>query len=197
VCLTNSDLVDRGFFDASLLAKCQMIFSEPSVENPVDLDAGTVCSDNNEDVRLGVFRDQHCALFDSDKRVENYIQDEEGRSLLLSYTRLQSAVSSEHSLPCTDIESFGQSGNPQLNDMCLRLQDEATACVSNEAVTSPQREGGEFISLLCSANSQNDKEGVINETASNLQRENSATMSLSSVLYVLCVSSFVLLILTA
>jgi hypothetical protein len=107
-------------------------------------------------------------------------------------------VSSEHSLPSTDIESFGQSGNPQLNDMCLRLQDEATACVSNEAVTSPQREGGECVSLMCtSASSQNEKGGVIDETASNLQSENSSAMNLSSVLYVICVSSFVLLILTA
>jgi hypothetical protein len=94
-----------------------MIFSDPRVENPIDLYAGPVCSDNNEDLKIGVFRDQDCTLFDSDKRVENYVQDKEGHRLLLSYTRLEAAVSSEHSLPFTDIESFGQSGNPQLNDM--------------------------------------------------------------------------------
>jgi hypothetical protein len=124
------------------------------------------------------------------------MRDEKGRMILLTYVRLQSSVSTEHYLLCTDVDS-------NLNSMCRRLQSQATICESDELVTFPLRQGDSLLPVQCTATGQeldgssksvedgdvSGGETVANNTASAIIASD-ATMAT-------WLSSFVLIIFTA
>ena len=98
-----------------------------------------------------------CTLHDPEMRVDNYVRDEEGNTLMISYAWLQSAVLPDHALPCVDVT---QCRNSQNNSICNGLQAKATACESDKVVTSPLRQGNTLLQMMCSVETKPEEGGI-------------------------------------
>lgn len=104
-CLYNAQMADNGYIDATKFALCQMISDDD--EEPY-LYAGPLCSEDGSEITIGVFKDDDCTIPDPTKYVEDYLKDENGYGIKLSYALLRS-VYENYNVDCWDItfENWG------------------------------------------------------------------------------------------
>ncbi len=98
-CLYNEEMEENGYVDATEFALCQMI----SDDEPY-LYAGPLCSEDGSQITIGVFADEDCTIPDPTKYVDDYLRDENGYGMKLSYALLRSVYENYNDfMECWDI----------------------------------------------------------------------------------------------
>ena len=102
LCSKIDGMEDNGFVDATRFSRCQMVNDDDS--NP--LFAGPVCSGiDGSEISVGVFKDPECTIPDPTKQVDDYLKDDNGNGLKLSYDMLQRITG--------NINDFSSIGKPK------------------------------------------------------------------------------------
>ena len=73
------NMKNNGYVDATEFSTCKLI------DESGPLYAGPMCSDSGEQIRIGVFEDPQCIVRDRTKQIDDYLKDDDGKGLKLSY----------------------------------------------------------------------------------------------------------------
>ena len=145
-CLPSEQLLERGLFDATTYLECEILVDTPTAKFYV----GPSCSNDGNRVRLTLFQDAQCTLpvVDVEENVEKYIFDPAGNQLLLSYAKMDAAVSPSRPLSC--LANFNDEDNDSFElstifrvEFCTELEESGTSCPGSAVGVniSPSRQG--------------------------------------------------------
>ena len=130
-CENIDNMEANGYLDAAELLECQ----ELEVENsPQAYYSGAFCASNGSRIMIGVFTDDQCTNHDEGMDVEDYLMNEEGYSMELSYHMLKQTWAKNECLT-TCLRDDG-ANNPthedypyEVNqDICNNLYDASIKC---------------------------------------------------------------------
>lgn len=121
---------ENGYFSATRFNQCQQIDDSANDEHAA-LFAGPIC--NGDRIKIGVFQDQDCQILDVSKEVDDYLVDNEGFQMKLSYVILKSASYDlmDKSLSCVVDAPTSTNATPatyEINEMCQSLKRASFSC---------------------------------------------------------------------
>eukprot|EP00568_Trieres_chinensis_P000866 CAMPEP_0183302412 /NCGR_PEP_ID=MMETSP0160_2-20130417/8198_1 /TAXON_ID=2839 ORGANISM="Odontella Sinensis, Strain Grunow 1884" /NCGR_SAMPLE_ID=MMETSP0160_2 /ASSEMBLY_ACC=CAM_ASM_000250 /LENGTH=932 /DNA_ID=CAMNT_0025465175 /DNA_START=158 /DNA_END=2956 /DNA_ORIENTATION=+ len=121
-CEMIEDMRDNGYIDATEFLECQEIFDDGNQQ----LFAGPICLNYGSKVGIGIFLDESCTRPDLSKDVDDYVQDEDGYQIRLSYALLKHSYESWLVFPCSDDGEEGRRLDQEEEGWCFTLyQDSA------------------------------------------------------------------------
>ena len=80
----------NGYVDATDFSTCKLI------DKSGHLYAGPMCSNSGSEIRIGVFEDPQCTVPDPTKQVDDYLKDDDGKRLKLSYKLFELVYQNHH-----------------------------------------------------------------------------------------------------
>lgn len=129
-CAAIEAMEEMGYQEATEYLECQQIYNY----NGNELYAGPMCSNDGEQIKIGVFADQYCSVH-TNNNIKDYLgQDDNGNNIQLSYGLMKKLYSS-NCISC--IEDNGNNNNGQYNgyanepnEFCENLYESAAKCES-------------------------------------------------------------------
>mmetsp|Transcript_9470 Transcript_9470/g.23144 ORF Transcript_9470/g.23144 Transcript_9470/m.23144 type:complete len:423 (-) Transcript_9470:185-1453(-) len=142
-CQNIENMEDNGYVDASEFTECVQLDYEDNYGNQYF--AGPMCASSGSRIKIGVFSDEECSNYESDKDIENYMKNDNGYSLKLSYHLLkQTFAENEFIASCLVVDEEAQYNNQngnnnnndeeeeaEVNEVCEQLYEEAGKCESS------------------------------------------------------------------
>ena len=87
-CQNIDNMEANGYVDASQYAQCQQLDYQDAYGNKPYY-AGAVCASSGTRIKIGVFTDQYCSIYDESADVATYLKNNDGATLNLSYHLLK------------------------------------------------------------------------------------------------------------
>ncbi|KAL7549658.1 hypothetical protein ACHAWF_012924 [Thalassiosira exigua] len=142
-CQNIENMEENGYMDASEFVECQELDYEDNYGNKYY--AGAMCAGSGSRIKIGIFTDEDCSNYDESKEIENYMKNDDGYSMKLSYHLLkQTFLEGEFITSCLQVDEEAQQ-NQNNNDnnnnngeeeekeaveMCEELYEAAGKCES-------------------------------------------------------------------
>lgn len=136
-CQNIENMSENGYADASEYTTCGKVYENENTGKVYY--AGAVCAASGTRIKIALFRDEECStLDDSVTEMEQYIKNENGYNVKLSYHLLkQTFASGECIASCTEEnDNNDQNGEVQVSEVCQSLYEEAGKCESNHGFTT-------------------------------------------------------------
>lgn len=122
-CQSIENMEANGYVDASQYAQCNKLYQD---EYGVQYYAGAMCANSGSRIKIGVFYDQYCTMYDENADIESYLVNNDGASVKLSYHLLkQTYIEGDCMASCLKVND---NGNQEVNEMCGNLYDAAGKC---------------------------------------------------------------------
>ena len=103
-CSNIDNMEANGYIDATEFARCQMIY-DPPTDDTGPFYAGPICDgEDGSKIKIGVFDDPQCTIPDPTKRVEDYVTDENGYGMKLSFHLLRTVYEDTQGISCRNKE---------------------------------------------------------------------------------------------
>jgi len=134
-CQNIENMEDNGYTDASELTECQQLDYEDDYGNVYY--AGAMCASSGSRIKIGIFTDEDCSNYDSSKDIENYMTNDDGYSLKLSYHLLRQTYAEGECVANCLVEDEEQNQDEnngddeqeaEINEMCEDLYEAAGKC---------------------------------------------------------------------
>merc|ERR1712194_998155 len=117
------NMEENGYMDASEFTECQQLDYEDNYGNVYY--AGAMCASSGSRIKIGIFLDEECSIYDSSKDIESYLQNDDGYNMKLSYHLLkQTFAEGECIVDCLVEEA-------EVNEVCEELYESAGKCESS------------------------------------------------------------------
>jgi len=136
-CQNIENMEENGYMDASEYTECQQLDYENDDDGVVYY-AGAMCASSGTRIKIGIFTDEECSNYDETKEIEDYMKNENGYSMKLSYHLLkQTFAENECIASCLAVnedENNGDDGEEQeaeVNEACETLYEAAGKCESS------------------------------------------------------------------
>jgi len=176
-CSNIENMEEYGYLDASEFVECQELEVENSSQGYY---TGAACTHNGNRIKIGVFSDEECLTQDRDAsiNIDNYLKNEDGHSMKLSYHLLKQTWSeSEPLTTCLRDDSLvNPTHDEQLNqNVCNELHDVSSKCSELPDFSQPP---GSDISITMNSNlmiCRQDEEPVTEGEEIETEEEESAT----------------------
>ena len=122
-CSNIENMEANGYIDATEFARCQMIY-DPPTDDTGPFYAGPMCDgEDGSKIKIGVFNDPQCTIPDPTKRVEDYMTDENGYGMKLSFHLLRTVYEDTQGISCWNAESYEKN-----KGICDNLYKESDKC---------------------------------------------------------------------
>jgi len=136
-CQNIENMEENGYMDASELTECVKLDYEDNYGN--EYYAGAMCASSGSRIQIGVFSDEECSVYESDKEIENYMQNDNGYNMKISYHLLkQSYTEGAYIADCLMEDEEDQNNNDgdeekeaEVNEVCQELYEAAGKCESS------------------------------------------------------------------
>ncbi len=100
-CSYLTNMKNNGYVDAAEFSTCKLI------DESGPLYAGPMCSDSGEQIKIGVFEDPQCLVPDRTKQIDDYLKDDDGKRLKLSYNLLEQVYKNDIPTYITNFQDRG------------------------------------------------------------------------------------------
>ena len=117
--------MENGFVDAIMFSGCELVY-DPEDDGQSQFYAGAYCSKENE-VKIGVFTDQYCQVLTPVLDVHDYLFDDDGFQMQLTYQFLNPLLKQHQSLSCTETQPESDMSDTNIR-YCQWLHDNAVPC---------------------------------------------------------------------
>jgi len=145
-CAAYEDMEENGYLDATNFIECQQVGEDDDDASEQQYFVGALCASSGTSIKLGVFLDEDCSVYDSSLSVENYLeQDDNGGAFTISYDLLEQTYNTSNRIPCVepdwevpeeeDENADDQNQNDEeeeveINQMCEELYEASAKCES-------------------------------------------------------------------
>jgi len=132
-CYKIENMENNGYVDATNFLECQMIY-DAGDDGGEALYAGPMCASYGTKIKIGVFKDEFCSVYDESKEVDEYMVDGEGVQIKLSHALLKNTYATDQCISCKEVQDDGgrrkldQADADQVIEMCEQLYEEAAKC---------------------------------------------------------------------
>lgn len=132
-CQKIENMQENGYYDATDFLECQMIY-DPEDDSLDQLYAAPICASQGQKIKIGVFTDADCMIYDSTKDVDDYLKSDEGYQMKLSHALLKMTYQ-DTCISCKEPQEWDENneGNDQqdadeVNELCEDLYNYAAKC---------------------------------------------------------------------
>ena len=145
-CQNIENMEENGYVDASEFIECQQLDYEDNYGNQYW--AGAMCASSGSRIKIGIFTDEECSNYDESLEVENYMKNDNGYSMKLSYHLLkQTFAEGECVATClvedeeaqnnqNDNNNNNQNQEVEVAEVCEELYEAAGKCESSHGFES-------------------------------------------------------------
>lgn len=134
-CQNIENMEENGYMDASEFTECQQLDYEDNYGNVYY--AGAMCASSGSRIKIGVFLDEECSIYDSSKDIESYLQNGDGYNMKLSYHLLKQTFAEGECIANCLVEDDEQDNDgddekeAEVNEVCEELYEAAGKCESS------------------------------------------------------------------
>jgi len=133
-CQNIENMEENGYMDASEYTECQQLDYEDNYGNVYY--AGAMCASSGSRIKIGIFTDEECANYDSTKEIENYMKNDDGYSMKLSYHLLKQTFAEGQCVASCLMEqdqndNNGDDQEAEVNEVCETLYEAGGKCESS------------------------------------------------------------------
>ena len=126
-CQNIENMEANGYVDASELTGCQKLDYQDNNGNVYY--AGAMCASSGARIKIGIFTDEECSIYDETKDVETYMKNGDGNSMKLSYHLLkQTFAEGECVANCLTQQDNDGDGKADIAEVCQNLYEGAGKC---------------------------------------------------------------------
>jgi len=128
-CLNIQNMEENGYVDAAEYTQCQKIYENDNSGKVYY--AGAMCSSSGTRIKIGLFEDDACSIYDSSAEIDQYLKNNNGYNVKLSYHLLKQIFpESDCVASCADANNVDGNGNAQVAEVCGDLYYAAGKCES-------------------------------------------------------------------
>lgn len=124
-CETVENMEENGYVDASEFAECRELGPAEDAEGGDALYAGAMCDESGSRIRIGVFADEECTVREPSRLPDDFITDEEGHGMKLSYYLINQAFGGDGYCVATCANNEGHDVDdsivPDADEVCTEL----------------------------------------------------------------------------
>ena len=132
---------ENGYVDASQYLNCEKIYENENSGKVYY--AGPVCSHSGGRIKVGLFTDASCTLFDNNASPDKYLKNEDGYNVKLSYHLLKQTFADECVASCA-ADNYEDNGDDDANngdgvelaEVCQDLYQGAGKCETPNGMTN-------------------------------------------------------------
>mmetsp|Transcript_6163 Transcript_6163/g.13523 ORF Transcript_6163/g.13523 Transcript_6163/m.13523 type:complete len:423 (+) Transcript_6163:159-1427(+) len=139
-CQNIENMEENGYMDASEFIECQEL--DVGDDDGVQLFAGAMCASSGTRIKIGIFSDEDCSIYDESKDIEDYMKNGDGYNMKLSYHLLKQTYSEGECVANCLVEDEEQNNQndegddeeekeAEINEMCEELYEAAGKCETN------------------------------------------------------------------
>ena len=91
-CQNIENMEENGYVDASEFVECQKLDYEGDYDQygeVIEYYAGPMCTNSGTRITIGVFTDEECSTIDTSKEIEDYMKNDNGYTMKISYHLLK------------------------------------------------------------------------------------------------------------
>jgi len=133
-CEKIENMEENNYIDATKFIKCEQIVEDG--DDQVPLYAGPICDSQMSGIKISVFSDEDCMLREGTLDVEDYLVDEDGYALQLSFELLETTYDNIDPIQCeqVDEDSDADAENnyyvaaAETKEVCLGIYNYAAKC---------------------------------------------------------------------
>mmetsp|Transcript_12168 Transcript_12168/g.29722 ORF Transcript_12168/g.29722 Transcript_12168/m.29722 type:complete len:432 (+) Transcript_12168:161-1456(+) len=136
-CQNIENMEENGYVDASEYIECEKVYENENTG--VVYYAGAICGNSGTRIKVGMFTDEECNVHDGDASVDQYLKNENGYNVKLSYHLLkQTFVANECVASCTKVDENANEDNDddaaqedaevETAEVCENLYEAAGKC---------------------------------------------------------------------
>lgn len=132
-CQNIENMEENGYMDASEYTACTAL---EAGNDGIVYYAGAMCASSGTRIKIGIFTDAYCTIYDDTKDIENYMKNGDGYTMKLSYHLLkQTFAEGECVASCLmeeeEQQNDGEEQEHEANEMCETLYEAAGKCESS------------------------------------------------------------------
>ena len=129
------NMEENGYVDAAEYINCEKVYENEN--SGLVYYAGAICTNSGSRIKVGLFTDQYCSVYDENATVDKYLKNEDGYNVKLSYHLLkQTFVSDECVASCTkadenandDDAANDDAAEVEISEVCENLYSAAGKC---------------------------------------------------------------------
>jgi len=133
-CQNIENMEENGYMDASEYTECQQLDYEDNYGNVYY--AGAMCASSGSRIKIGIFLDEDCSVYDSSKDIENYMKNDDGYNMKLSYHLLKQTFAEGECIASCLMEDEDDNGDDddkaaEVSEVCEELYEAAGKCESS------------------------------------------------------------------
>mmetsp|Transcript_8319 Transcript_8319/g.18642 ORF Transcript_8319/g.18642 Transcript_8319/m.18642 type:complete len:432 (+) Transcript_8319:85-1380(+) len=135
-CQNIENMEDNGYADASEYVTCAKVYENENTG--VVYYAGALCANYGTRIKVGLFTDEYCSVYDSSAAIDKYLKNGDGYNVKLSYHLLKQTFASDECVAsCTKVNedaSDDDANNDDANaevetaEVCENLYEAAGKC---------------------------------------------------------------------
>jgi len=141
-CQNIENMEENGYVDASQYLNCEKIYENENTGKVYY--AGPVCSHSGGRIKVGLFTDASCTLFDSNASPDKYLKNEDGYNLKLSYHLLKQTFVADECVASCAADNYDDNGDDDANnggevelaEVCQDLYQGAGKCETPNGMTN-------------------------------------------------------------
>jgi len=140
-CQNIENMEENGYVDASEYIGCEKLDYEDNYGN--EYYAGAMCASSGTRIKIGIFSDEECSVYDESKDIESYMKNDDGYNMKLSYHLLkQTFAEGECVASCLKEDEEQNNGDDgeekeaEVNEVCENLYEAAGKCESSHGFES-------------------------------------------------------------
>jgi len=132
-CQNIENMEANGYNDASEFTECQELDYGDDDGNSYYV--GAMCASSGSRIKIGIFTDEDCSIYDDSKDVEDYMMNEDGYNMKLSYHLLKQTFAEGECVASCLQEDEEQNDDDdkaaEVNELCEELYEAAGKCESS------------------------------------------------------------------
>jgi len=133
-CQNIENMEENGYMDASEYTECQQLENGGDDDGAVYY-AGAMCASSGTRIKIGIFLDEDCSVYDESKDIENYMKNDDGYNMKLSYHLLKQTFADGECVASCLMEDEDQGDDDdkaaEVNEVCEELYEAAGKCESS------------------------------------------------------------------
>jgi len=135
-CQNIENMEENGYVDAADYLNCEKVYENEN--SGVAYYAGAICSNYGTRIKVGLFTDEDCSVFDENAAIDQYLKNDNGYNVKLSYHLLKKTFPSDDCVAsCTKVnENADNNGDDdqaddaevEISEVCENLYEAAGKC---------------------------------------------------------------------
>ena len=135
-CQNIENMEENGYVDASEYINCEKVYENEN--SGVIYYAGAICANYGSRIKIGLFTDEECSEYDNSVQIDNYLKNNDGYNIKLSYHLLKQTFAADECIAsCAKVDENAEAADDDANaeqqevetaEVCENLYEAAGKC---------------------------------------------------------------------